>query len=265
MGSVEVSGRIAWCMVPFAVVFAGLGPGSAGARSGDPATDRAEPPGAALVDTLFGAGWRIEALGRLASGRMCWLAGGRGELRVEILRSEDEDPPAGPAAGEFPAALLAQDGQGWTVVLGPDDQGTWNAWGREWAAADPSLGPLVRFGLQQLAPGAGGPAGPLASRVRRSVRPSAPSTPGEPSAFRREMVHRGLGQGGQGEILTLDRGPGRAILTSSRRPGMVEILLPVHAQLIRPPIPEVFTPLWPLDALLENFPSDPGTPGPEKR
>jgi hypothetical protein len=79
------------------------------------------------------------------------------------------------------------------------------------------------------------------------------------------MVHRGLGQGGQGEILTLDRRPGRAVLTSSRRSGKVEILLPVHMYGIRPPIPEVFTPLWPLDALLENFPSDPGTPGPEER
>lgn len=226
----------------------------------------AAPPPVAPVATLYGAAWRAEGLGQKAAGHLCWILGPGGELRVEILQVEDASLPPGPPSGDIPAALLAQSGRGWTVVLGPDDRGTWNAWGREWASADPALGPLVRFGLLELArPGDASPPGG-ARKVRRTVRPAAAAAVGGgPGRFRRGMVVRGLGQGGEGEILTLDRRPTRAVLTSSRRPGRVEIGLPVIRRGIAPPIPEAFTPLWALQEILENTQPGPGTPGGEER
>ena len=60
---------------------------------------------------LQGAAWHVSAWGRSAAGLACWLRGGDGAWRLEVLLAQD-------ASGESATMddLLRQRGDGWTVV-----------------------------------------------------------------------------------------------------------------------------------------------------
>lgn len=202
--------------------------------------------------SFISAPWTAEVLGRKASGLLGWLEGPDRSLRLELGQADQASNPS---------FLLAQDGEGWTVILGPDDEGTFNAWGREWRQVDPGLGQLVRGAVDFFSSSQAG------SSTRRLVIPDL--TPdGDPAdsgtAFRRDMVRRGRGRGGAGEIVILTRmapekeTPWLFEIRSTRRPGSIKFgdLRPLALEC---PIPEVFVPLWPLSALTVRIRENPGT------
>jgi hypothetical protein len=230
--------------------------------------------------------WRASAFSRQAGGTVCWLAGEDGSLRLELRRG-----PAGFASplveGQdgFPpdlGPLLDQSGEGWTLVLGPDDTGTLNAWGREWRRPPSGLVQLVRLVTAVMVhhPGPIPDPGfvrayprkndvgriPVPKVVRVGQTPAVPSNTrryqlgnlgspaSEPSSdedFRGRMTARGLGGGGDLEVVVLDwgEGPGRGAggvrIRSTRRPGTLE-LEALRSQEVPVPAPEFFLPLWPM-------------------
>ena len=115
--------------------------GAAGGADGQDAA-----PGESV---LHYTNWTATAYSRHAGGTACWISGADGSLRVELRRG-----PAG-FTGDAPAAegnhgrdlqpLLERTGEGWTMVLGPDDTGTLNAWDREWREPPAGLVQMVRL------------------------------------------------------------------------------------------------------------------------
>lgn len=242
--------------------------------------------------SLNGTNWSASALSHHACGTACWVMDLDGSLRVEVLREAGHEPegtannPVGDLADLDP--LLTWTGDGWTLVLGPDDQGTLNAWGREWRSVPVSLAQLVRLittslGLYPAGPpefpfalalGHSGSAGGIA---RPKILDSVPARPAKdevwryqlaaldlettgsrkPPSFRRTMTARGRGTGGQNEILELrwtsagDSGGSGLRVRSSRRPGALH-LDRAWKQAVISPEPEIFLPLWPLSQFIET-------------
>lgn len=213
----------------------------------------------AAASDLYLASWQAGFRGHQAAGSIAWIADREGSLRVEISwrRAAGGAPPVD---GDVTAlsALLRQVGDGWTVVLGPRDEGTVQPWGREWRHATPALAALVRAVVAARDPGCG------RTGMARLVLdgPLLEGDGADPmSSWRRQMVARGRGRGATGEILHLEGAgaPDRWLtVRSSRRPGRLRIA-PPSSRAAAEPVPEVFLPLWPLADLLEFLPAEPGT------
>jgi len=235
--------------------------------------------------------WSASAFSHYAGGTACWVTGEDGSIRVEVLRDVVGKPVSTPGipqgGGVDLAPLMSWSGDGWTLVLGPDNGGTLNAWGREWRQVPVSLAQLVRLVTSSLK---FYPARPPEFSFARAIGPSWPGTyitrpkilgsvPDRPEAgevwryqlatldlqatrnkempsFRRNMTARGRGTGGRGEILEMrwsrTGGPESPSLSisSSRRPGALQLDAP-RKQAVVTPEPEVFTPLWPLSQFFE--------------
>jgi len=231
---------------------------------------------------LTSTSWSASAYSEHAGGAACWLIGDNGSLRVEVLRDPNGVAERPNQTRVDLEPLLTWTGNGWTLVLGPDGNGTLNAWGREWRQVPVGLAQVVRMvtALLQNFPGRP-PEFPFASLVgdsrgtgiipRPNMLGSGPSSAGEGDVwryqlaplflqetedqdvpgFRRKMTARGRGAGGVGEILVLrwTRSAGQEgfglRIGSSRRPGTL-ILDPPGNLAVAAPDPEVFLPLWPL-------------------
>ena len=243
------------------------------------ASAEAPPEGQSFLTSTF---WSASAYSEHAGGAACWLIGDDGSLRVEVLR-EPEDVAELPRPTDADLEpLLTWTGNGWTLVLGPDGNGTLNAWGREWQQVPVGLAQVVRVVTASLQSFPGRPPEfPFAFFVgdsqgtgiipRPKMLGSEPTSTGDPDVwryqlaplvlqetededvpgFRRKMTTRGRGAGGVGEILVLkwirpegQEGFGLRI-GSSRRPGTLN-LDPPRNLAVAAPEPEVFLPLWPL-------------------
>lgn len=255
-------------------------------------------PASAFLDTLSRPSdqlrflwWEGQVLGQSQPGSACWVRGDDGSVRLEVLPDGRAETGPGP--------LLRQEGQGYTLVLGPEDGGTFNPWGREWRTVAEATASWVRFltgwldggdpaalaekGRIRLLPDSAATVAPrprclplAAAAVRVQLpmledpatgRGSAGTDPGgQPGgSFRRAMTGRAAGRGGNQEVLTLrpEPGPCPAVwtLTSSRKPGRLR-LGPVAVWSTGPLVPEVFLPLWPLGQLLDLGTKNVGTPRP---
>ena len=241
---------------------------------------------------LSATSWTASAYSRHAGGIICWLPGKDGSLRIEI--SEGPAVSVGPASGsgtdplENLESVLTWAGDGWTMILGPDDSGTLNAWGREWRHVPLGLAQMARLVTVALhdyparrpefsfASSTG-----LSCQWARIPQPHFLVSPVIPDrcestwsyqlspleledggnipqpVFRDNMVARGRGTGGRGEVVSLKwfSQPGieryGLVITSSRRPGTLR-LEPPRDLAVNTPEPEVFAPLWPLSQFIET-------------
>lgn len=237
---------------------------------------------------LFSTRWSAEAYSEKAAGTVCWIDGPDGSLRIEVLRSKW-------AWGESPRNLLPlmdRTGNGWTLVMGPDLNGTINAWDSQWRVLPLGLAQLARLVTASLqsypeTPGRFSFARRVGtthgkSGIRRPqvlARPVA--DPGqtetwrfqlaplslasdqqpEETNFRRRMTARGRGTGGAGEVLVLrwnpasgsETGMGRYQLSlSSSRRPGTLHLDPAGSVAVATPEPEVFLPLWPMSQFFQT-------------
>ena len=240
---------------------------------------------------LTAAYWTASAYSRHAGGIICWLPGKDGSLRVEVSDSPAVSDGSALGAGGNPfdnlESVLNWTGDGWTMILGPDDSGTLNAWGREWREVPLGLAQIARLVTASLQvypdqrpdfsfASFTGPQCRLARIPHPHFLVSQPppdrcesswhyqlsslelEAEKDPAGrnFRGNMVARGRGTGGRGEVVSLDwfsrtgiEGYG-LVITSSRRPGTLR-LEPPRDLAVKTPEPEVFLPLWPLSQFLE--------------
>jgi hypothetical protein len=226
--------------------------------------------------------WLISALGESVQGFLCLVEDEEGNLRAEILINSRSGQGQVPADSVLPE-LLQQSGEGYTLILGDNNDGTYNPWRQRWETLDPALGNWIRVlgnGIQETfvaIPGArkleatgslrasgrrfGGPSAIEIGQVHRfqlmswsESDPRPGSVPEKPN-FRKQLVERHSGRGGDGEILqlVLASNSGTAdwlVATSSRKPGRLVLGPPVRYP-TGPLDLEVFIPLWPLADLLE--------------
>ncbi|MEN8005514.1 MAG: hypothetical protein ABFS42_00775 [Candidatus Krumholzibacteriota bacterium] len=241
---------------------------------------------------LTATAWTASVYSRQARGTICWLGGEDGSLRVEVAESPAEsfDPAPRPDTNplETLGSLLDRTGDGWTLILGPEDTGTLNAWGREWRQVPAGLAQLARlvtvsvrdyphqrpdFSFAMFTASHGGGGGiprPYFTAFGSTTDPGDDTWRFQLSSleledggerpvtgFRGRMVARGRGTGGQGEVVSLGwfRPPGAdrygLEVTSSRRPGTLRLEPPLDMA-VKTPEPEVFLPLWPLSQFLET-------------
>jgi hypothetical protein len=201
---------------------------------------------------LLHAPWSAEAWSHHAAGHLGWLATSDGSLRLELGLEKN---------GPGPEPLLEQAGEGWTLILGPDGEGTLNAWNREWRKVDPGLGSLAAEAVRFMSR-----PGEEANRLRVEIPEldTNGDVRGASSGFRGSLVRRGRGRGGPGEVVILERLEPRADsswafeIRSTRRPGRLRVAKPGQLTLSCP-VPEVFLPLWPLSEICENRHNNPGT------
>jgi len=230
----------------FLAILVGCVPGTA---------SRAQSAGSAdelVTLSFYHAPWSAAVLGRETAGLLGWIEGPDGSLRLELGHDHKADSSD---------HLLDRTGEGWTVILGPDDEGTVNGWGREWRQVDPGLGQLVRAAVAFLsAPGGG-------TDSRRIQIPDLlprGNRPASQGSFRRDLVRRGRGRGGSGEIVvlvrhTLEKSGGWVYeIRSTRRPGKVQVGL-LEARDLECPVPEVFLPLWPISEMTTRTGENHGT------
>jgi hypothetical protein len=226
---------------------------------------------------LLAAGWEISVLSYRLTGSAYWLTGADGSIRVEILQRTSA------SAGRDPLeCALDRRGDGWTLVLGQVDEGTYDPWDREWRRLPAPVHLAVRVILDELCSPRAGTPGPAANPDRRpwSPRPPGGTDPlrrlqlprlrlaasGEPEAgpetapsFRQRLAARGGGRGGTGEVMSLlwarrirSGKPALAVLEvrSTRRPGVLRIDAPVTVASVTYLDPELFVTLWPLRDLI---------------
>jgi hypothetical protein len=261
-----MAGKIMTCLMALFLLSVVSGPVGAGEEEG----------------RLQLARWSAAAFGHSAGGLLCWIEGADGSLRLELLTLPVGPVPDGacPGGGTGDVDLqpvLVQDGEGWTLILGPDGQGTLNEWDREWRHAPAGLGQLVLAALAELQTGASGRTAsrPLSNTYRPRFRGAREGRGGNsptrvveisglgdgvvaPAArrtLRGLLVERGRGLGGAGEIVTMVRAAGDTGVSclrirSSRRPGALLVGAPAARPVAAVP-GEVFLPLWPLSDLLE--------------
>jgi hypothetical protein len=232
------------------------------------------------------ARWTASAFSHHAAGSLCWIRAQDGSLRVEVLlengEAPDEPQVPGIPAGPDLAPLFSRTGEGWTLVLGPGEEGTLNPWDREWRQVPAGLAQLARLVTTYVDVFPERPSGYSSScsqptgriyqpRVLRSGDDLSPAgvdrfelaplgldeNPDDfRNSFRRNLTDRGRGRGGPGEMIVLrwdqagnQDSPGLTI-RSSRRPGELHLEGPVQ-KAISSPDPEVFLPLWPLSQFFE--------------
>ncbi len=222
---------------------------------------------------LWTGTWRISTWGYESEGTIAWISSGP-NIRFEILER------VGPGTLD---SLWRQEGDGWTLIAGGDGQGTINKWGREWRALDELSGNfLLQVSrripelYQRLGRVTSFPKHTWGSLARPPVlilpRAKVPErflvessfvldvgTPsGAPATILRNLVRRGYGQGGPGEIVTLkvawDGGKNLKqplTVSSSRRPGRIRIVPSVLGSEFENVPLELFAPLWPLGEFLK--------------
>lgn len=96
---------------------------------------------------LWSGCWEISLLGHHSSGRFCWLDDPDQGIRVEVSRESVPETCPEAAHGpwqDFLHPLFYRRGPGWTAVLGPDQSGALQAWGREWQSIQPALGVWIK-------------------------------------------------------------------------------------------------------------------------
>lgn len=232
----------------------------------------------AASSNLYYTSWTAAAFSHRAAGAVCWLADPQGSLRLELLRT----PSRGPE-GDITAsleALLHRNGSGWTLVLGPDDSGTLNEWGKEWREPPRGMiqlvrmvttaivaypGPQPRFDWSEPYPRKHQPdliprpalvamegTSPGKTNIWRyqlnDLDPGGDSEPVQ-GGFRQRMTARGRGSGGNREVVTMtwspaQKGPEFGVrIHSSRRPGELVLAHP-GVRSVPVPEPELFLPLW---------------------
>ncbi len=232
---------------------------------------------------LTSTNWSASALSHHAGGSVCWLMGDDGSVRVEVLLDPegtgDDGGQAGSDKGVNLEHLMTWTGDGWTLVLGPDGNGTLNGWGKEWDQVPADLSRVVRLVTASLRKF---PNRPVGFSFAKSVRPTRGNAgiprPGmlgsgatgeggedvwryqvassDAPGFRNRMTARGRGAGGVGEILILrwwrPEGQESYALSvgSSRRPGTLNLDPPSNLT-VKTPDPEVFLPLWPLSQFFD--------------
>ena len=246
--------------------------------SGPPAV---EPTGGHAY--LTSTKWSASAFSHNAGGSVCWVMGDDGSLRVEVLIDPEgagqDANQVGSGGGVDLESLMTWTGDGWTLVLGPDGNGTLNGWGKEWEMVPADLSRAVRLitaSMQEfpIRPGDFSFASSVAQSRGNAVIPrprmlgadawgeadtdvwryqmTSSDTPG----FRKKMTARGRGAGGVGEILVLHwrRASGQQgyalSVGSSRRPGTLNLDPPRNLAVDKPD-PEVFLPLWPLSQFFD--------------
>ena len=289
-----ISRGLEWVLSPLGLIFlillASLLPQAIYAQNpGQSPAEVSEPTDNDQHGQLHLVSWEAQILGRIQPGTACWIAGPHGALRLEILSAGD------PAALEN---LLRQEGEGYSLILGSGEAGTFNSWHRQWRKVDSASASWVRLvsgilsgqdsselvrsdGLRLLTsltqrrvgrlPCHGRSQSKTKIRVQLPVlrdlsadpeTTSRPSVSSAKSPFRQRMSHRGQGRGGPQEILTLVAtdfiGQPGWQLTSSRKPGRILISSPQTWSITSPGV-EVFAPLWPLAELVEIVKKNPGT------
>jgi hypothetical protein len=229
------------------------------AAPSDAAEEELDLPGTALL-----AHYRATAFSYHEAGTLLWLVGPDGILRLEIRRADNT--ATGTDAWQ---PLLEQQGEGWTAIIAGHSDDTINAWGAQWRHPPAGLAQAAQLVTAALAlgpPEAQGPkrwrAGQTAGqttkyRVASLVDSTTSVLPGPP--WRREQTARGLGRGGQDNVLVLKwvaeavERPATLQVTASRSPGRLELELPIAAEVIYA-MPEAFVPLWPLAQLMTFTP-----------
>ena len=237
---------------------------------------------------LFSTRWSAEAYSEKAAGTACWIDGTDGSLRVEVLRSKR----AWAESTRDLSPLMERTGHGWTLVMGPDLNGTINAWDNQWRALPAGLAQLVRLVTASLNsfPAEAGRF-PFATRVgtahreaglpRPRVLATSPTDPSrtvtwrfqlaplslenvqqtEDTDLRRRLTARGRGTGGVGEVLIMrwtplrgsESGYGRyQLCISSSRRPGTLNLDPAGGVAVSTPEPEVFLPLWPMSQFFHS-------------
>lgn len=250
--------------------------------------DPVDPEPEDLTGVLQTSCWQASAFTYHAFGTVGWIVGPDKSLRLEIL----SDPASGQDLAGCPerqslslTRMLAQQGQGWAVILGPSNAGTVNAWGQQWRSAKPAVGQWLRLLLSTLSnPPDSESASPVSLHLQIPKRFVAPgSRPGWTSSIsrhelpqlnltdsgevvaaghqetenvlRQKLTRRGRGRGGPAEMVTLAWRQNRTDtqielrIRSSRRPGVLQVTAPV-SQPVRYPHRELFLPLWPMQDLL---------------
>ncbi len=196
---------------------------------------------------LWGGSWELSTWGYSARGVAVWVVGEPG-VRLEVMSC---DLPL----AEAMRALWRQEGQGWTVVTG-GGTGVSCPWAGQWSTLDRAESDIVERLAVEL------PCFLSGQETRRKLVIRRPEPIRGRSAFHSDLAVRGLGQGGAGEILhlvlrtaRLDDSPGEHLsLSSSRRPGGVELALFWLGENQGDLPPEFYAPLWPLSEFLE-FPT----------
>jgi len=235
---------------------------------------------------LTSTNWSASVLSHHAGGSVCWVMGDDGSVRVEVLLDPEGSGDDGDQTGSGTEVnldhLMTWTGDGWTLVLGPDGNGTLNGWGKEWDQVPADLSQVVRLVTGSMRKF---PNGPVDFPFAKSIRPTRGNagiprpgmlgsgatgeagedvwryqvTPSDAPGFRKRMTARGRGAGGVGEVLILrwrrpegqegQDGYGLSV-GSSRRPGTLH-LDPPRNLTVKTPDPEVFLPLWPLSQFFD--------------
>jgi len=228
----------------------------------------ADEPPADLPGTIHVASYAATAFSYHDTGSLLWLTGPDGILRLEVRR--------GSAGDDLLTPMLQQHGQGWTAILSGQGDDTLNAWGEEWRRPAPGVAraaQLVTTALLVGPPSADRIVGPwragkaaLGARVHRiptlgdgETAATEDAEIGGDSDFHDRMATRGLGRGGEDELLVLawlqpsDRANARLQVRATRRPGHLELAL-TASRAIQYAMPEAFVPLWPLAQLVTVAP-----------
>jgi hypothetical protein len=242
-----------------------------------------------LAGSLYLVRWRAGAWGEKATGTACWLSDGINYLRCEVRRDDGDFTAtdvaldalqrqlgegwtltaAGPRAGTLHAW-----GEGWQEVN--HDLLQWGrvltqalvkphtdiAWLDSVAARKlPDLSkalPRPRWLRTQSQPDLKQPDLRLEITMvsTASEQSDEAARAGAGSSYRRRLERRGRGRGAAAEIVDLrwptepdSRGLRWIQITSSRRPGRLEITVPIE-NIVTYPVPETFLPLWTLADLL---------------
>ncbi len=203
---------------------------------------------------LWGGRWDLSTWGFTSQGLVVWVIA-NDNLRLDVF-----DSPGSTAISSSDLGLVwGEEGRGWTVVTNQLGKGTFNQWGEGWKPLDPKLG-FYLFQLVQRIEDFYKAAGMFSGQQTEKVYIlDSLSQPGHRySAAQQNLIQRGLGQGGTGEILhmkTLREKSGTAsstlALASTRRPGAVHFVPTWQGRELAIIPFEVFAPVWTLGELLD--------------
>jgi len=274
-----------WSVLLFLLPFFGVNLGEAQV----PESSQAASSGQS-VGQLHAVHWTVSVWGRKLAGTGCWLSGPDDMLRLEVKRGGAEKanlelvlPDLLNRSGEGWTFSVIDDT---TVVYQPWGE-HWRAYDASLARAltvltgvcegsesmddmsgvdgvrsltvRPRSIPRPRWLTNRQQLDAGGQQ--LRIEVddhgtEASFAAAGPAVVTSPTKFRQENCQRGFGRGGVGEVWSVWRTPaGESTgwlhrITSSRRPGNLEVTVPRSWQVMFP-YPETFLPVWSLTELLQ--------------
>jgi len=205
---------------------------------------------------LWSAAWHLDTWGYHGAGTVIWVRD-PSAVRLDI----GLNPPAALDRDRVWLDPWERRGAGWTVLALADGTGLLEPWGEQWRELEPYLVVMTRALVGAVADSPSSAANSGSPKRRRLAVPPAPDTRGY-SALRSELASRGLGQGGAGELVTLESGgsEGRIVMRSSRRPGRLTLDMNWRGIPLGEVAPELFAPLWPLSDFLK-FPTAIPEPG----